>query len=383
MKTIRKISKLLYFFVLLAAGFSIYNWESASLLFRGLATSEKGVLISLYQRFFTDTDTWNLMFILLFLGGSILVFVTIDSTLSWAIYRIVKMKYKLKFMLSPAFNLTVQKGISLCAVLALFAVASNLYIIKHGATHTATSPEEISKPQAVVILGTSKYIQNGPARGKENKYYTYRIEAAVELFNAGKASQFIISGDKSKSQIDPVTNLLYDETQDMKNDLVAAGVPPEIIKLDTAGFRTLDSILRIRSLFRLNEMVVISQKFHVERALILAMFYAVKATGYNAAGTSTAGMIQREFLAKPKVVLDFFFFNLQPRIPILDKDGKPIQNYREEYTASSDLHILYPLVLGVFLIYMFITLAKVLDIDYLKKLQDERIVQVISTHQTI
>ncbi len=79
-----------------------------------------------------------------------------------------------------------------------------------------------------IILGTSKYTNNGSI----NTYYTYRLNAAVKLYNSGKIKRILVSGDNSREG--------YDEPSDFKNDLIILGVPEFHIYLDFAGFRTLD-----------------------------------------------------------------------------------------------------------------------------------------------
>ena len=172
----------------------------------------------------------------------------------------------------------------------------------------------------------------------ENLYYRYRINAAIELWETGKVDYFIISGDRTVND-----STHYDEIRDMTTDLIALGVPASKIKADTAGFRTLDSILRLREYFRTNHITIVSQRFHVQRALFLAWFYGVQATGYIAEGTSTLAMAKRETLAKPKVVLDLFFLNTMPRITA---DGRKIE-YREGFEVKTDLHIIFMFLLVV------------------------------------
>lgn len=97
--------------------------------------------------------------------------------------------------------------------------------------------EAIPYNRVGLLLGTSKYLSNG----RLNHYYQNRIEATLQLFRAHKIDYIIVSGDNSRAE--------YDEPTDMKNDLVASGVPEERIFLDYAGFRTLDSVVRCRDIF--------------------------------------------------------------------------------------------------------------------------------------
>jgi SanA protein len=91
----------------------------------------------------------------------------------------------------------------------------------------------------------------------------------------------------------------------MKEDLIARGVPASRIIMDNAGFRTLDSILRCRDVFKQDSMTIISQKFHNQRALYIANHKRVTAVAFNAEdGDSYWDVTIREKLARVKLMLD-------------------------------------------------------------------------------
>jgi SanA protein len=150
-----------------------------------------------------------------------------------------------------------------------------------------------------------------------NLYYIYRINAAEELYKSGKTETIIISGDKNDNG--------YNEPMDMMRDLLKRGIPQHAIKLDYSGFRTLDSVYRLKYESDVNDVVIITQKFHLQRALFLAQFYNIKAVGFQAQGTMTRSMVKRELLAKPKVILDIFVFNMKP------KNGKVITRQQVQF----------------------------------------------------
>jgi len=118
--------------------------------------------------------------------------------------------------------------------------------------------QAVPNMQAAVVLGTSKFLSGGYING----FYAARIIAAVALFKAGKVKAIIVSGDNRKKN--------YDEPTTMRDDLVANGVPSQYITLDYAGFRTLDSIVRAKQIFDLDDYILVSQKFHLERAIYLS-----------------------------------------------------------------------------------------------------------------
>ncbi|TCZ64711.1 SanA/YdcF family protein [Flaviaesturariibacter aridisoli] len=147
-----------------------------------------------------------------------------------------------------------------------------------------------------LLLGTAKQLESG----WENRYYTYRIEAAAALLKAGKIRYLVISGDNSRKD--------YDEPSLMRADLIAAGVDSARIFLDYAGFRTFDSMVRLHDVFGQDSVTVISQAFHNERALYIAGREGISAIGFNArdVGARSGLRVQaRERLARVKLFLDY------------------------------------------------------------------------------
>lgn len=155
--------------------------------------------------------------------------------------------------------------------------------------------ETIPYKRVALVLGTS------PKRpgGRDNMYFVYRIEAAARLYEAGKADFFVVSGDNRTVQ--------YNEPVAMKKALVAAGIPESVIYLDYAGFRTLDSVIRMNTIFSQTEFTIVSQRFHNERALFLARSRGLDAIGFNARDVSIAGGFKtrlRERLARVRLLFD-------------------------------------------------------------------------------
>ncbi len=112
-----------------------------------------------------------------------------------------------------------------------------------------------------------------------NLFYTTRIEAAKMLYERGKISHIIVSGDNSTAA--------YNEPEAMRKSLVKAGIPERDITLDYAGFRTLDSVVRASEVFGQGSgFTIISQPFHVERALFIARARHIDAIGYGSANIS-------------------------------------------------------------------------------------------------
>lgn len=153
-----------------------------------------------------------------------------------------------------------------------------------------------------LVFGTSDRY-----KGRENKYFRYRIDAAVEVWKAGKVETLIVSGD-NRSQY-------YNEPEKMKAALMEEGVPGDRIVCDYAGLRTLDSVVRAKEIFGANKVLVISQQFQNERAIYLAQANGMKAYGYNAQDVQFEAGFKtkvREIGARVKMWLDVNFLDTKP-----------------------------------------------------------------------
>ncbi|MDC1067762.1 ElyC/SanA/YdcF family protein [Candidatus Kapabacteria bacterium] len=166
-----------------------------------------------------------------------------------------------------------------------------------------SSPNNTPKRKTALLLGTSKFL----SWQKENLYYKFRIDAAIDLWNNQKIDFFLISGDNS--------NVNYNEPQMMKDDLVSLGVPPNRIYLDYAGFRTFDSVIRSKDIFGQDSLIIISQKFHIQRAIYLAENYNMNAIGFVAKSPidQTSFLNYREIAARTKMILDIYLLGTKPK----------------------------------------------------------------------
>jgi SanA protein len=155
-----------------------------------------------------------------------------------------------------------------------------------------------------LVLGTGKFT----ARGNPNLHFTQRIEAAAELFHSGKVRHLIVSGDNSTKD--------YDEPTDMRDALVAAGVPTNAITCDYAGFRTLDSVVRAKTVFGLTNFTIVTEEFHCPRAVWIAQQHGLKVVAFAAPDLSarwSARVKMREALARTWCALDLYLLNRQPK----------------------------------------------------------------------
>lgn len=185
-------------------------------------------------------------------------------------------------------------------LIAIISVLLLLYFANY--TVKATTEKQLyDKTEGIphnkvgLVLGTAKHLANGQL----NYYFTYRIEAAAALYKSGKLEYIVVSGDNSRKD--------YNEPEDMKLALIEKGIPEEKIYLDYAGFRTLDSVYRMKEIFGQDEFTIISQPFHNERAVYIANHLDLKTIGFNAQDvTRHYGFktLIREKFARVKVLLD-------------------------------------------------------------------------------
>lgn len=145
-----------------------------------------------------------------------------------------------------------------------------------------------------LVLGTSPRVVGG----RKNLHFEGRMDLAASLLASGKVKRLLISGDNGSRG--------YDEPTAMKDALLARGVPEEAMTLDYAGFRTLDSVARAKSAFEIDSLTIITDDFHLPRALYLAGANGIDAIG---CGADTSRFLRpnlriREHLARVLAVLD-------------------------------------------------------------------------------
>ena len=150
-----------------------------------------------------------------------------------------------------------------------------------------------------LLLGTTPHT----AAHRENLFFTYRIDAAERLYKAGVISKILISGDEDSLEG-------VNEVVAMRDSLVCRGVPSSDMMLDGKGGRTLDSVVRACRVAGLTSFIVISQRFHNERALYLADYLCGDmdfVIGYNAEDPTSLASRKtyiREGFARVKMFVD-------------------------------------------------------------------------------
>jgi SanA protein len=204
-----------------------------------------------------------------------------------------------------AKSFTILKYLFLVLFLGLIGIVLLSYqSISRAGAACFDDPDSLPGKKVGLLLGTSKYRPGGAI----NLYYRYRVEAAVRLFESGKVRFILISGDNATQS--------YNEPSTFRQDLIQSGIPAERIYLDYAGFRTLDSVVRCKEVFQEDDIIIISQPFHNERAVFIAQHKGLQASGFNAQDVTLryGWKIQlREVFARVKTMLDLYVLHTQPR----------------------------------------------------------------------
>lgn len=199
------------------------------------------------------------------------------------------------------FKIMMWSGLALLS----FIVLVNVWIALSTASRLYDQVKKVPKKKIALVLGTSKRV----ASGYTNLYFDYRMKAALELYRAGKVQKVLVSGDNGTQH--------YDETTDMRDYLIARGIPSRNIVCDYAGFRTLDSVVRARFVFGQDDFIIVSQKFHLQRALYIASQKGINAIGYIAKDPAHRAsywkIMLREYFARVKAVLDCKVLGTEPR----------------------------------------------------------------------
>ena len=190
-------------------------------------------------------------------------------------------------------------------------VACNVWVVTSTDDAIFESVDSIRSNTVGMVLGTSKKV----APNQPNLHFEHRLEAAAKLYHAGKVKHLLVSGDRDSEY--------YNEPRDMTKKLMELGVPSNAITADNAGYRTLDSVIRARRVFGLRRMTVISDDFHVARALFIANKEGIDAVALRSEPVELRLSFKartREWLARVKAVLDLYILDTEPSLL-----GEPVE----------------------------------------------------------
>lgn len=200
-------------------------------------------------------------------------------------------------------------------LIGIAAVSLSVYMVKATEKNIFTTDtfKNDEKADCILILGA------GVKDGKPKPMLRDRLLTGIELYKSGAAKKIIMSGDHGRAD--------YDEVNVMRAFALEQGVRAEDIFLDHAGFSTYDSVYRAKNIFGAENIIIVSQKYHLYRALYIAEGLGVKAAGVSADLNPYGGQLKRdirEIIARDK---DFFKCIVKPEAEImgdkipLDGDG--------------------------------------------------------------
>ena len=155
------------------------------------------------------------------------------------------------------------------------------------------SSDSIPKYEYALFLGTPKYLPNGNV----NNYYKNRLKSAVELYTKGKVRKIIISADS-------LNKYTENEVKLIKSDLIQKGIEASNLILDNNGNRTWKSIRNLKLNETIDSVIIISQKFHLQRALYISNTQNINAIGFQSKGKMSNRLWLREMLARVKMQMD-------------------------------------------------------------------------------
>lgn len=188
-----------------------------------------------------------------------------------------------------------------CILLGILCIAGiNIYMIQYAKNYTI-SPEKaalIEDADCILVLGC------GVRGDRPTPLLADRLKRGIEIFDMGGAPKILMSGDHGQTD--------YDEVNVMKQYALDAGIPECDIFMDHAGFSTYESMYRAKEIFGIKKMIIVTQGYHLSRALYIANQLGIEAYGVASDYQSFSGQLgrdSREILARVK---DLFTPYLKP-----------------------------------------------------------------------
>ena len=168
------------------------------------------------------------------------------------------------------------------AVIAIIALGINLFVRLSTKKQIIKEDQysNLSDVDCIIILGA------GIWGDKPSPMLEDRLQEGIKLYQNNVSDKIIMSGDHGKKE--------YDEVNIMKNYVVERGIPSENIFMDHAGFSTYESIYRAKEIFQAKKIVIVTQKYHLYRALYIANRLGIEAYGVGSDPRQYVGATNRE-----------------------------------------------------------------------------------------
>lgn len=171
-------------------------------------------------------------------------------------------------------------GLVIVIILVVIVLGINFYVIFSTKDQIIEEGTEIEDFDCILVLGA------GVSQNKPSLMLEDRLKKAIDLYKMGVANKIIMSGDHSRTE--------YDEVNIMKDYAINAGVPSSDIFMDHAGFSTYESIYRANAIFEAEKVVIVTQEYHLYRAIHIANKLGIDAYGVMAEKKNYAGSTYRE-----------------------------------------------------------------------------------------
>lgn len=188
----------------------------------------------------------------------------------------------------------------LCALIGIMMLSINFFVVNKTKSKIVTEKQakELENVDCILVLGA------GIWGDKPSPMLEDRLLQGITLYNNQTSSKIIMSGDHGKEE--------YDEVNVMKDFAIEKGVKSEDIFMDHAGFSTYDSVYRAKEIFKAQKIIIVTQKYHLHRALYVAEKLGIEAYGVASDPRTYRGQVVRELrevLARDK---DFFKCIIKP-----------------------------------------------------------------------
>lgn len=200
------------------------------------------------------------------------------------------------------FKKIMKVGLLIVLAIVICTILINASVKKHGKSRLITIEEaaEQKNIDCVLVLGCLVKPNGNPSLMLED-----RLEKGVELYQAGATTKIVMSGDHGQEN--------YDEVNTMKEYAIEKGIPSEDVFMDHAGFSTYESIYRIRDVFEADKILIVSQEYHLYRALHIAKKLGIEAYGVPAKDKKYAGQTMRDFREVLARVKDYITALYKPK----------------------------------------------------------------------
>lgn len=182
----------------------------------------------------------------------------------------------------------------LVLVMVVFVFFTNKHVLEVGSSYIFNA-NDVPQSKAILVLGA--YVSPD---GTVSQVLGERLKVGYELYTKGKADKIIVSGDHSRKN--------YDEVNAMKKFFLDKGVPAENVFMDHAGFTTYESMYRARDIFKVDKMIVVTQEFHLPRAIFIAKELGLEVYGVTANTGNYSDLVMfsnnmRETMARSKALI--------------------------------------------------------------------------------